>query len=342
MSIAELDADGSSHVTPPSDAMRPHPQKPLQSRDLQRTALLVLATVWLLDAVLQLQPYMFTPGPAGLSGMLRGTATGNPTWIAHTITWNASIVDRQPVLTNTIFVGIQFLIGFGIVWRRTCRAALGLSIAWSLAVWWFGEGLGATFGGRATTFGGGPGGVLFYALLAVLLWPTDGADEPFVAARTVGAPAAKAIWAAVWSILAIFSIVGSGRSPQALHDLVADLVGGEPGWLVHLDRSTESLLLQHGAACAILLAAVCAVVAVGVYLPPPAVNATLLLAMLAFSVIWVTTQNFGGILAGGATDPNSAPLLILLAVLYWPLTTVRVASSNRTTRSAPRVLNAEA
>jgi hypothetical protein len=29
-------------------------------------------------------------------------------------------------------------------------------------------------------------------------------------------------------------------------------------------------------------------------------------------------QAFGQILTGGATDPNSAPLLALLAVAYWP------------------------
>ena len=47
----------------------------------------------------------------------------------------------------------------------------------------------------ATPFGGGPGAVLFYAVLAVLLWPSEGSDRPFVAARTVGVTAAKAIWA---------------------------------------------------------------------------------------------------------------------------------------------------
>ena len=34
--------------------------------------------------------------------------------------------------------------------------------------------------------------------------------------------------------------------------------------------------------------------------------------------IWVFGQAFGQILTGGATDPNSAPLLALLALAYWP------------------------
>ncbi len=302
-------------------------------RDLQRTFQLVLATVWLLDAVLQLQPFMFTRGSNGFSGMLNSLAAGNPRWIEHSITWNASNVYHQPILTNSLFALVQFLVGFGIVWRRTLKPALALSIVWSLGVWWFGEGLGAIFSGGATPFGGGPGGVLFYALLAVLLWPSEGSDRPFVAARTVGVTAAKVIWAVVWGLLALLAVVGSGRSPQALHDLVAGLNSGEPGWLAHLDKSTETLLLHHGTPAAILLAVVCVVVAVGVYLPPGVTQFTLVLGMAVFVVIWVATQNFGGILAGGATDPNSGPLIVLLALIYWPLAAARQGTYGGTSQS---------
>ncbi len=292
----------------------------LPPRDLQRTFQLVLATVWLLDAVLQIQPFMFTRGSSGFSGMLNGVAPGNPGWIAHTITWNGSIVYHQPILTDAIFAGIQFLIGFGIASKRTCKAALALSIVWSLAVWWFGEGLGAIFTGGATTFGGGPGGVLFYAVLAVLLWPSEGSNTPFVAARSVGLKAAKTIWVAVWGLLAVLSVVGSGRSPKALHDLVAGLNSGEPGWLAHIDRTSETFFLHHGTPAAILLAVFCVIVAVGVFLPPQILQITLVVAMVVFAVIWVAVQDLGGILAGGATDPNSGALIVLLALIYWPMT----------------------
>lgn len=296
-------------------------------RDLQRTFQLVLATVWLLDAVLQIQPFMFTKGADGFSGMLSGTAAGNPSWIAHTITWNASIVNDQPILTNTIFAGIQFLIAFGLIYKRTLKPALALSIVWSIGVWWFGEGLGAVISGGATTFAGGPGGVLFYALLAVLLWPREGSDGPFVAAKAVGERAAKIIWVVVWGLMGLLCVVGAGRSPQALHDFVADLNNGEPGWLAHIDRSTETLFLQHGTTMAILLALVCVVVAIGVYLPTSAARFTVAVAIVVFALIWIAVQNFGGILAGGATDPNAAPLVILLALTYWPLTDRRRQSA---------------
>ena len=96
---------------------------------------------------------------------------------------------------------------------------------------------------------------------------------------------------------------------------------GQPGWLAHLDRSTEAFFLHHGTAAAFGLAVVCVVVAVGVYLPARITQVTLVLAMVVFAAIWVAVQNFGGILAGGATDPNSGLLVILLALVYWPLTT---------------------
>jgi hypothetical protein len=39
------------------------------------------------------------------------------------------------------------------------------------------------------------------------------------------------------------------------------------------------------------------------------------------AVIWVFAEAFGQIMAGGATDPNSGPLLVLLALAFWPLRT---------------------
>jgi hypothetical protein len=284
---------------------------------------LVLATVWLFDALLQLQPFMFTRGADGLSGMLTGRAAGNPSWIAHTITWNGSIVGHQPILTNTGFATVQLLIAFGIIFPRTCKPALALSVLWSLGVWWFGEGLGSLLSGGATPFEGGPGGVLFYALLAVLLWPRPGSDRPFVAARTVGVRAAKAVWIVLWLGLALLSVVGSGRSPRTLHDLVADLDHGQPGWLAHIDRSSESLFFHHGTTMAVLLSAVCVMVAVGVLLPPRWTKVTVVLAIVTFTLIGVAVQDLGGILAGGATDPNAAPLVVVLALIYWPLTTTQ-------------------
>ena len=300
--------------------LRDGPEHPLERRDLQQTFRLLLATVWLTDAALQLQPFMFTKGVNGFSGMLHGVARGNPSWIAHTITWNASIVSHQPVLTNAVFAGTQFLIAFGIAWQRTCKPALALSVVWALAVWWFGEGLGGLFTGAGTPLGGGPGAVLFYAVLAVLLWPTPGRNTPFVAARTLGERVARALWAAVWLVLAVLAVAGEGRSPRALHDLVATVATGQPGWLLRIDRWSGAVLLHDGTAIAVLFALFCVVVAVSVYLHPTVTQVVLVVAMVAYTVVWAAVQDFGGDLAGGATDLGSGLLVLLFILTYWPLT----------------------
>jgi hypothetical protein len=155
-------------------------------------------------------------------------------------------------------------------------------------------------------------------VLAVLLWPAPGTNAPFVAARTVGALAARIVWTAVWLFLALLAVIGSGRSPQALHDIVAKVSAGQPGWLLHVDRWSESLLARHGTAVAVAFAVFCCLVAFCVYVHPKVMQALMVLAVLAFVVIWVAVQNFGGELAGGATDPNSGLLVLLFIATYWP------------------------
>jgi hypothetical protein len=272
--------------------------------NVRRVLQLALATVWLLDGVLQLQPFMFAPGSSGFSGMLGGMAAGNPHVVAQTITWNASLIDHHAVATDAAFALIQILIGFGIAWLPTLKAALGASIVWSLGVWWFGEGLGGVLHGAGTPIGGGPGAVLFYALLAVMLWPADrsGPIPTFAAAHAIGQRAAKVVWGVVWVGMAFLALIGSGRSPQGTQGLIASLDSRQPGWLAAIDRNAESLVAHHG-----------------LVVPAPAWRATLVLAIFAAAAIWVVGENFGMILAGGATDPNSGPLLILLALAYWPM-----------------------
>src|ERR1700743_3874638 len=73
------------------------------SLDARRALQLVLAAIWLLDGVLQYQGFMFTNGANGFSGMLAGTADGNPAVIARPITWDATLVGHHVMLLHGIF-----------------------------------------------------------------------------------------------------------------------------------------------------------------------------------------------------------------------------------------------
>jgi hypothetical protein len=251
--------------------------------------------------------------------MIGGTATGNPGVIAGPINWNAALVAHHLVLLNTVFATIQLLLGLGIAYRPTVRVALAASIPWSLGVWWFGEGLGGVLSGGANPVNGAPGAVILYALLAVLLWPADRqAPAPFTAARAVGAPVARALWLVLWLSLAWFALTPANRAPQAVSGMISHMESGQPGWLAAIDRGAASLVTGQDLAASIALAVALVVIAAGVYLPPAAARAALVLAIVVAVVIWVVGEAVGGILTGGGTDPNSGPLLALLALAYWP------------------------
>jgi hypothetical protein len=298
---------------------------PGQRRRLQ----LVLAGIWLLDAVLQYQSFMFTKA---FAQMLAGTAAGNPVVIADPITWSARLIGNHVVVVNAIFATIQLLLGLGIAWRPTVRIALAASIVWALAVWWLGEGLGSILTGGASPVNGAPGAVIIYALLAVLLWPVaQDRLAPSVAGRAVGAHAARALWLVLWGSLAYFALTPTSRAPQATSSMISGMASGEPGWLAWIDNHAASALSHDGLAVSIVLAVALVVVALGVYLPPPAARATLVLALVLAAAIWLA-EGLGGLLTGSGTDPNSGPLLALLALAYWP---VAKAVSGQAARPAP-------
>ena len=119
----------------------------------------------------------------------------------------------------------------------------------------------------------------------------------------------------------VFALTPANRSPQAPHDMITGMANGEPGWLAALDKHAAALVAHQGLAASIVLAIALIIVAVGVFLPPPLAKGTLILAMVAAAVIWVVGEALGTILTGSGTDPNSGPLLALLALAYWPLAT---------------------
>lgn len=288
-----------------------------EAPSFRRWLQLALAAFWLLDAALQLQPFMFG---RGFSQVLAGMAAGNPGFIAGLITWSAHLIADYPTWTNAAFASVQLFLGAGIAWRPTVKAALAASIPWALGVWWVGEGFGGVLSGMADPVMGGPGAIVIYALLAVLLWPTD-RDGPFEAARPLGAAPALLIWLFLWGSLAWFAIwPAMNQTPQAMHDMLAGMAPGEPGWLASLDLNAANLVAGQGGTVAVILAAVLCLVAAGILLPGPAARAVLVLAVVVAAVIWVVGENFGGILTGSGTDPNTGPLLMLLAAAYWPAT----------------------
>jgi len=288
-----------------------------QPPDVRRALQLVLATIWLLDGILQLQPFMFTRQFG--TTMLAPTAEGNPSPVAHSITWAAHVISNHSVTTDASFAVIQILLGLAIAWRPTVKAGLAASIVWASTVWWFGEGLGGVIAGTAHTVSGAPGAVLLYGVLAVLLWPSDrvGPRPSFTAARAVGEPVARLLWVVLWGGLSLFAMLGSNRSAEGLRNVVQRMGVGEPRWLAWLDQHTANLLGQRGLTVSIVLSVLLAVIALSVYMPFRPARAMTALAVAVALVLWVLGQNFGQVFSGSATDLNTGPLLALFALAYW-------------------------
>jgi hypothetical protein len=303
------------------------------SAGLRRGLQTGLGVAWLADGALQLQPVMFTRG--FVTQILMPATMGSPAGVTGPALAFSRLVLHDPAGWNAAFAATQLLLGAGLLWRRSVRAALAASIGWALAVWWFGESLGGVLSGTASPLTGAPGAVILYALLAVLAWPRRGAADTVAAGSPLGRRSAALAWLLLWASSAYFLLQPANRTRLSLPNAIAGLATGEPGWLAGVDRAVAGTVGSHGPAVAIGLVVACVAIAAGV-LWPATTRPVLLLSVVLALVIWVFGENFGGLLTGRATDPNTGPLLILLAAAYWP-----AGSGGRGSNGVPGVISVD-
>jgi hypothetical protein len=287
-----------------------------------------LAIVWLLDAALQYQPYMFTK--AFPKDVLQPTGAGSPTWVRAPVTWSSNLMIHHIVFWNSLFATAQLAIavgiGAGLFVPRFLKPALVGSIGWALMVWWLGEGLGGVLAGAVSPVMGFPGAVILYALIAILVWPPRTAGDPTSTGVSVSVAdasplktlGARLVWIVLWLSFAYEAVLPDNRSPSALHDMVAGMSDGEPGWVKSINNGGARVIGDRGTEFSVVLAVLFLLIALAVFVPALTRPAVLLTAVLA-ALIWSVAENFGGIATGQGTDPNSGPLLAIVALCYWPV-----------------------
>ncbi|MDA8285445.1 MAG: hypothetical protein M0Z42_19585 [Actinomycetota bacterium] len=296
----------------------------------QRRLQVALGLVWLLDASLQFQPAMFSRRFVG--DFLAMNAMLQPHVVAQVIETVTNFLLPHAAAWNALFATTQLAIGVGLLWRRTVKAALVTSFAWALGVWVVGEGLGGLLAPvMGSPLAGFPGAVLLYGLLGLFLWPTGRPERPAVAdAGLLGARGARVLWALLWFGAAVEQVAaGFGQfTPKAvMTSVIAMNESGEPGWLVHLDKMATTATRSVGNPLALLLALIEVLIGVLV-LRGHQVKRVLWVAIALSGVFWVIGQDFGGLLAGGATDPNAGPLYVLLALSLYPVPVDRAAAEH--------------
>ena len=288
----------STTVTTVAPARRLHPIGALLTRCrhmTRRDLQVALGSLWLLDGVLQAQPFMFTRGFA--TQVVAPVGQGQPGFVSDPVHSFSTLIAAHPVAWNAPFAAIQLLLGVGLLVPRTSRLALAASIAWALGVWYLGEGLSGLASGHASLITGAPGSALVYALLAGAAWPGRAGS------RARPAPWLKFAWAGVWVGGALFqALPGQNTGAAVASALTGSLAGSAAAWATH-----------HGPLAVTLLAEAEALIGVGALARTtrtPAVTLGLMLT-LAF---WVLGQDLGQLYTGQATDPNSGPLLALMAL----------------------------
>jgi hypothetical protein len=315
-----------------TDAASPAPQvrRPPRLVRTQRVLQIVLGLFWILDAALQFQPYMF--GKGFVTNFILANANGQPTVVSWAITNVGHFLSPHVVLWNTLFASIQLIIGVGLLIRRSVRPALAISFAWVLGVWFFGEGMGMILTGSATALTGAPGSVLMYGLIGLMAWPrasdqgTDwsAVERPAGVASSAagrglgGAVTPQVAWSGYWVLAAVLFLLPDNRTRTSVQSAIVGMVPGSPGWFAHFLTNFGNFFKSDGPQSAWVLAIAALVIGLGP-LVARRTGAFLLAGGLLAGILWITGQGFlGGILTGSGTDPNTGPLVVLLALAMVP------------------------
>ena len=294
----------------------------------QRLLQIILGLFWLLDAGLQFQPFMF--GSGFTTTYLLNNAQNQPDAIRWIITNVGNFVGPHVAVWNTFFALIQVVIGLGLLFRPTVRPALAVSFFWAFGVWFFGEGLGLIFTGSASALTGAPGSVFLYALIGLMAWPRSAPTEDGEEAEpSVGIASSAAgqgiggvvtpllVWCGYWSLAAVLFLLPDNRTATSVSSAITGMSSGEPSAYSHFLNSFGNHFGSGGVWTTWLLAIGSLVVGFGPLVfrrPTPFLAAGGLLA----TFFWVSGQGLGGIFTGSGTDPNTGPLIVLLALAMVP------------------------
>jgi hypothetical protein len=310
-------------------------KQPRADRDIppilrtQRTLQIVLGVLWILDAALQFQPYMF--GQGFVDSFILPNAQGQPFVIGDLITHIGHFISPDVAVWNTFFALIQLAIGIGLLFRRTVRPALAVSFVWVLGVWVFGEGMGMLLTGTATALTGAPGSVLMYGLLGLMAWPRaprryapDWSDQPTgiatsAAAQGIGRSITPlAVWTGYWWLAAVLFLLPDNRTTTSVQSAIVGMAQGQPGWYARFLTDLGNLFSTSGTQTAWVLAIVAVVIGAGPLIARRPGIFLALGALFAF-LLWIAGQGLiGNLFTGNDTDPNTGPVIILLAAAMTP------------------------
>lgn len=236
--------------------------------------------------------------------ILAPIGAGQPTILAEPMHIVAALLSAHAALANGTFALIQILIGLVLLTRRFTRAVLVASIAWALSVWTLGEGLGGLDTG-GTILNGAPGAALLYAAIAVLAWPTyEGNDRP--------SRLALPMWCTLWIVGAGLQLIDGNNTPRSLTMMLRGAQSSAPPWIAGIDRRLARLPVPSWTMAGVV--ALYVLVAIWALVPGWTRQISIGIGVFISLAGWFFIQGLGDLTSGHATDPNTGPLIVLLAL----------------------------
>jgi len=308
-------------------------KKWLTRRQLQK----ILAVLWIVDGLFQLQPKMFTKSFVNL--VINPSIQSQPKIIADPMHFFGHIFLLNPIFFNSSFFLIQVLIGILIWNNKTAKQGLYLSIVWGLFVWYVGEGLGGVFAGQANLIMGAPGAAILYVILALAIIRSgksriNSSDFPDYWLVFV--------WLLIWVGFGIIQLLAKSDSLNNIRLMIASNANGAPSYIRSIDlhasailasfvrtsgghvltnssmmsmtRQVRGSLTNRGYWFIVVLSFVQVLVGLGVLAKHRLRHIAVYVGIVVALIFWVVGQNFGQYYSGFATDLNTAPLIIVLGL----------------------------
>lgn len=260
----------------------------------------LLGIFWIVDGLLQLKPEMFTP--AFVKSVIFPTAQGQPPWIAHLVVLGGRLAMEHIGLWNLLFALVQLALGLGLLFNFRVKQVIIASLCWSGVVWVFGEGLGQVFTGQSILVNGAPGAAVIYGLVGISIWP-----------RVEGEPTgwrdgcvrfAQVALAVLWAAGFVMHLQPLYLSPRGFAQVVS------VSWLVNLIGSAGGIVSALLGVIELFLAVL--------LVSKRHLNIAAWTSIFFSLAFWWIGQSFGQVAEPLSTDPNSGPLMVLLAVCANP------------------------
>jgi len=273
----------------------------------RRKIQIALGVLWLLDGALQLQHQMFTANFA--NNVIAPAAEGQPLFVRGPIHFGIHIFLMHPAIWNSLIALVQLSIGALILWKRTVRLGLLGSVFWGLFVWYFGEGLGGLASGHTLLLMGAPGAALLYSIISVSAWPKNHMTDNDVPAYWL-----VIVWAVLWLGGTALQLVNGQNTAADLSSMIAGMASGAPGWLASFDLHVSHFVGSSNGWIVPAFITLQALIGFLIFLSHRLRAFGISLGILLSLVFWAIGQSFGSYYTGLATDPNTAPLIILLGI----------------------------